>query len=553
MSGKFKLVVFIIVCSLSAAQAQDMPWDSGPVRVYPENPHYLAHENGVPFVWLGDTAWELFHRPTTSQVITFLDNRNAKQFTLIQCVLLAEMGGVTEPTPEGYLPFVNRNPDTPDIKPGDDNDYWDRADWIIDQAASRGLYMGVLPSWWKYWKNGSEQIFNPTNAYNYGRFVGTRFGNRPNILWIMGGDRYPEPGTERDNILQMVAGLEQGVADVGGSSPMLTFHPPGVLGGNSSSSMFHNEPWLDFNMIQTGHFARHQDNYSKVYSDYQLSPTKPVWNGEPQYEDHPIYWNPANGYFNDDDAREAAYWSLFAGAFGHTYGHHAIWQWRGDWQTAMDFEGAFDMQHAISLLLSRPFLNRLPDQSIIASGIVDGENHLQATRGEDYLFVYTGNGRTFDVNMGRIGGSQVDAWWFNPRDGSTQLIGTYTNTGTRSFDPPGGQSFGNDWVLVLDNTSRSDFPDPGQDVWYGNSPIVIPPPSDLTASLLPPNCIEICWTDNSSGSQEEDNFIVQRKPYHGIDEWHTVATLDNNTTCYTDCDSIHGMMQYTYRVGAVKY
>ena len=552
MSGIVKRIITVVLICTSV-QAQDMPWDSGPVGIYPDNPHYLAHENGTPFIWLGDTAWELFHRPTTSQITTYMDNRDAKHFTLIQAVLLSELGGITEPTPEGYYPLINQNPDTPDIRPGDNNDYWDRADWIIDQAASRGLYIGVLPSWWIYWKNGNSLIFDPTKAYNYGRFLGNRYGTRSNIIWILGGDRYPDPGIEQDNILQMAAGLEQGISEIGGNNPVMTFHPPGAIGGNSSSSYFHDESWLDFNMIQTGHFARHQDNYSKVFSDYQLTPIKPTWNGEPQYEDHPIYWNPANGYFNDADAREAAYWSLFAGAFGHTYGHHAIWQWRGDWQTAIDFEGAIDMRHALDLLLSRPFLERMPDQSIIASNIVDGEDHLQSTRGDDYLFVYTGNGRSFDVNMGRIGGSNVQAWWFNPRDGTISQIGTFANIGIQSFDPPGGQVFGNDWVLVLDNTARTDFPLPGQDIWYGNNPIMIPPPTNLTTTICSPGCIEICWLDNSAGDQQEDAFIIQRKPYQGSTAWHTIGILNRDTQCYTDTDNIHGITQYTYRVGAVKY
>jgi hypothetical protein len=53
----------------------------------------------------------------------------------------------------------------------------------------------------------------------------------------------------------------------------------------------------------------------------------------------------------------------------------------------------------------------------------------------------------------------VKAWWFNPRDGSANAIGEFSNEGEREFVPPApGEAL--DWVLVLDDASKS-YPAPG--------------------------------------------------------------------------------------------
>ncbi len=109
-------------------------------------------------------------------------------------------------------------------------------------------------------------------------------------------------------------------------------------------------------MHQSGHSDRYIPNYRVIESDYALHPPKPCMDAEPIYESHPFSWNPKYGISTDDDVRRAAYWALFSGAHGHSYGNHCIWQFYSDkvepvnfppmrWQEAMDLPGAFDMLH----------------------------------------------------------------------------------------------------------------------------------------------------------------------------------------------------------------
>ncbi|MBD3266429.1 DUF4038 domain-containing protein, partial [bacterium] len=202
------------------------------------------------------------------------------------------------------------------------------------------------------------------------------------------------------------------------------------------------------------------------------TPVKPCMDAEPCYENHPVDWDPKNGWFDEYDVRKACYWGLFAGGHGHTYGCHDIWQMmapghnpissaRDYWYEVLDLPGAWDMMHAKHLILSRPYFSRVPDQSLIAEGQGEGTHHVQATRGNDYAFIYIASGRTIQVNLGKISGKKVKAWWYEPRTGEANLIGVKKNQGRMEFDPPGKAGKHNDWILVLDDASKK-FSKPGR-------------------------------------------------------------------------------------------
>ena len=202
-------------------------------------------------------------------------------------------------------------------------------------------------------------------------------------------------------------------------------------------------------------------------------PVKPVLDGEPGYEDHPESFNAANGYLNDYDVRKAAYWAVFAGACGHTYGCHDIWQFldparfapvsaaRTSWQEALHLPGAGQMRHLRALIESRPFLTRIPDQSLLVSDPGLGGDHVQATRDAEgsYALVYSASGLPFTLDLSRLSGSALAAWWYDPRTGQAQPGGRFVGAAQVTFTPP-SHGEGRDWALVLDDDRRS-FPPPG--------------------------------------------------------------------------------------------
>jgi hypothetical protein len=434
-----------------------------------DNKRFLVMDDGSPFFYLGDTAWELFHRLNREEADRYLKNRSEKGFTVIQAVALAELDGLNDPNPYGHRPLINNDPTTPDVKEGDGNDYWDHVDYIVKKAGSLGIVIGFLPTWGDKWNlkwGVGPEIFTPQNARIYGEWLGRRYKESPNIIWILGGDRPLDQDIHKEVIRALAHGLRQG----DGGAHLMTLHP---TGGESSSQSFHNDDWLDFNMRQNGHVVEFNPRYQATRTDYDRMPIKPVLDGEPIYEDHPIAFKAADfGHSVAADVRRPLYWDLFSGAFGHTYGHHSVWQmWQPGrkpvnnpllpWYEAIDQPGASQMQYGRRLMESRPFLTRVPDDSLIvpadppSSVPGAGEKRFVATRDSlgSYAMVYAPVGRSFKVKMGKISGGNVRAWWFNPRTGTSTSVGEFADKGERQFTPPDkGEAL--DWVLVLDDATK---------------------------------------------------------------------------------------------------
>ena len=440
----------------------------GPLKVS-DNHRFLVHSDGTPFFYLGDTGWELFHRLNREEAESYLRNRAARKYTVIQAVVLAELDGLNDPNPYGQKPLIDNDP----LKPNEE--YFKHVDWIVNKANELGIFIGMLPTWGDKWNKGGgngPEIFTPDNAGKYGEWIAKRYKDKA-IIWILGGDRSVQNDKHREIIKAMALGLRRG----DGGNHLITLHPPG---GQGSSAWFHNEDWLDFNMRQNGHGADFNNRYSNTRVDYDRTPVKPVIDGEPIYEDHPISFNAKeNGHSVAADVRRPLYWDLFSGAFGHTYGDHSIWQMYAEgrkpinapllsWSEAILQPGGAQMQHARRLLESRPFLTRIPDDSVIVSNRYPtavpaiGLKRLVATRDSagSYAMVYVPAGRPFKVHMDKITGAKVKAWWFDPRTGEAKAIGTFPATGDREFQTPTpGENL--DWVLVLDDASKK-FGVPGK-------------------------------------------------------------------------------------------
>lgn len=430
----------------SLAQAQFSVSDNG---------RYLL-KNGKPFFWLGDTAWELFHRLDQEEADRYLKRRSEQGFTVIQAVALAELDGLHTPNAYGETPLVNDDPTKPNEK------YFEHVDYIINKADEYGINIGLLPTWGDKifkdrWGAGPE-IFNEANAAVYATWLANRYKAKNNIVWILGGDRNPR--NERDVAIWNAMGAA--IQKVMNNKAVISYHPqPNATG---SAQWFHQQPWLSFNMFQNGH-CRDVAIYDKISTVYNMKPTKPVMDAEPLYEDHPVCFNAKDlGTSSAYDVRKYAYLDLFAGAHGHTYGCHDIWQMYSEkaegingphmyWHQALELPAANQMVFVKKLMLSHPLLERVPDQSLVIESNLTPAERIQATRGNDYLFVYTAAGKPFTVTMGKIKGDRLNAYWYDPRNGQSKDIGGVENKGTKKFDPP-STGYGQDWVLVLDDAAK---------------------------------------------------------------------------------------------------
>lgn len=437
-------LIFLFLCTLCRAQSFTVS----------ENKRYLLKDQ-KPFIWIGDTAWELFHALNRDSAEYYLSKRAEQGFTVIQAVVLAELDGLNTPNAYGHTPLVDLDPTRPDEA------YFKHVDFVIDKAGELGLTLALLPTWGdklfkSSWGKGPE-IFHPQNAYQYGRWIGNRYKDRKNIIWVLGGDRNPRKGSDDVEVWRAMArGIEEGAG--GPEMALITFHPQPNEEG--ASEWFPRDSWLDVNMFQTGH-CRDEAVYRKLFQAWNRLPHKPVLDGEPIYEDHPVCFNAGElGTSGAYDIRKAVYLGMFAGGFGVTYGCHSVWQMNRPgaepvnnphyyWYQALDLPGANQMKHLKKLIASRPVLDRIPDQSLIEENNYDAHQRVQATRGKDYAFIYTAYGNPFTLNPGKIAGKTLRVQWYNPRTGESTDAGEIENSKKHVFTPP-TTGYGHDWVLVLD-------------------------------------------------------------------------------------------------------
>lgn len=432
-----------------------------------ENRRFLVKEEGQPFFWLGDTAWEMIHKLGRKEAVDYLEDRAEKSFDVIMTVILGEINGVTVPNAEGHLPFIDLNPARPN------EDFFEHVDFIINEAEKRKMYIGLLPTWGAHMEDKPHPLFENLDLFDesraelYGKFLGRRYKSRYNVIWILGGDR-PPTGNEA-KWQAMARGIR-----AGGAKQLMGYHP---MGDESTVDFPAIQSFIDFNMIQSGHGRVGRDNYAMIKRAYDSSPVKPVFDGEPNYEGLWIGFNFINGAFTDFNVRNAAYWSVFAGGFGFNYGHNSVWQmhrpgrdtpvlWASEsWRQALDAPGSSQLKFLKQLMHSRPYLQRIPDQSLTDQPQSERSNHIQVTRdgspnGKDatYIMAYFAYTGIPTIKTHVIASDSLRAWWFNPRNGSSILIGEYRNTGIFSVPWAGRireHQGGPDWVLVIDDASKN--------------------------------------------------------------------------------------------------
>jgi hypothetical protein len=448
MLKKLFISLLIVHCSLFAvhcnAQIQ--------LLKIADDKRSFATANGKPFFWLGDTGWLLFKNCTKEEIIEYLTVRKKQGFNVIQVMLLHEL---TVTNTYGDSALINKNVS----KPNTTKTYWEIVDFAIKEAAKRNIYMALVPVWGGNVKSGkvSEQ-----QAEQYASFLAKRYKKYNNIIWLNGGDIR---GNEGESVWKIIG---KTLKEKDGRH-LITFHP---RGRSTSSTWFHNEEWLDFNMFQSGHknYAQDtveprmgEDNWKYAVNDFAMQPMKPTMDGEPSYENIPhglhdslaARWTAA-------DVRRYAYWNVFAGGAGFTYGENSVMQfkttWNKDisfgpvktWKEEMNAEGATQMQYVKKLITSSNFLNRKPAQDLIVN---QGEryHYLAALQVKGAIYVYTYTGRNIELNLARYAGKKVKSAWYNPKNGQYIAIENFTANGVKVFDAPGEEKEGNDWVLVITN------------------------------------------------------------------------------------------------------
>jgi hypothetical protein len=408
-----------------------------PIRVSPDHRH-LVDQSGAPFLVQGDAPWSLIVGLTREEAELYLETRRRQGFNSIVVNLIEHK----------FRGPVNRYGQGPFTTPGDfstpNEKYFEHADWVIKKAAEQGFQIFLAPIYLGYigtdegWveealKNGPEK------ARTWGRYVGKRYRDFDNLVWMIGGDRNPD--TARVDVDAVVAGIREF-----DSRHLITAH---CHPENSAIDQYKNEGWLSLNTTYTYNIV-----HGMLLRDYNRTPPMPFILTESTYE----------GEHNASavQVRRQAYWAILCGATGQVMGNRPIWLFDPGWEAALKSTGAEDMSRLKALFTSRPWDRLVPDQKhdVMVDGLGEfrGLDYLAAARTEDgaTVIAYLPTARAFTVDMTKIAGQSAKAWWFNPRTGKSDAAGEFPTTGKRQFTPPGD----GDWVLVMDDASRN-APAPG--------------------------------------------------------------------------------------------
>lgn len=416
---------------------------------------YLSWDDGTPFFYLADTAWELFHALSREEMDHYFACRARQGFNAVQCVALAEKDGLRTPNHYGRLPLKLGENGLPDpCRPDTDGEYsyWSHVDYAVEVAEKHDIFIAMLPTWGdkfnRAWGIGPE-IFNENNAFAYGKWLGERYRERPNIIWMLGGDRALEK-LHRDIVDAMAEGIKSA-----GDTHLMTFHP---VGCRNSVEFVGDADYIDFHTAQTSHGIDQCYATDRVMLRMAEASAKPYMDSEPRYEDHPACFNTNTGYYWDAaDVRQNAYWNVLVGACGHTYGNHCIWSMTREpsayypytWQDALTHEGAEQIAFVKKLRLSRDYFSLRHMPELVPDNFA-GMGHMVAAAGEGYAYVYSPLGIPFIFDPAPLGYSKpLRAIWFDPRTGEEKIFGVLHPRDKTMIAPP-SQGRGCDWVLIVE-------------------------------------------------------------------------------------------------------
>jgi hypothetical protein len=444
---------------------------SGAPPVYPlqKSPdgRYLVDQSNAPCLLIGESPQALTVNLTTNDAALFFTNRAGHGFNTAWVNLLCSTytgGRPDASTIDGILPFTGTVPAS--VTTGVTTNYdlttpneafFARVDQMINLAAQQGIQVLLDPA-----ETGgflSVLLNNGTNKCRaYGQFLGNRYKNFPNIIWMSGNDfqTWRTPGD--DAVVRAVA---LGIQDTD-TNHLQTTELDYVV-----SSSLDDTNW-DSILGLNGTYT-YYPTYARLQQDYNRANFLPNFLVEANYEfeslQGPVTTAPI--------LRKQEYWTMTSGACGQMYGNHYTWPFSSGWQNFLDTPGAIEIGYLKAFFEARAWYNLVPDTNHVVvtagygtysdTGYVADNDYLTdaATPDGSLVVIYTPVIRQFTVDMSQLAGLAA-AHWFDPAGGIYYPItgSPFTNSGMLNFTPPTNNADGDGgWVLVIE-TNPPPIPPP---------------------------------------------------------------------------------------------
>jgi hypothetical protein len=188
--------------------------------------------------------------------------------------------------------------------------------------------------------------------------------------------------------------------------------------------------------------------------------------GETGYEDEPNaiellpdakrgdLWNPYR-------IRRNAWWAVLSGACGYCGGTR-LWRWEKNWRDVLQVRSTREAPHLLRLMETIAWWRLAPDvqhEFVIAGfGSWKQADYVTAALADDGSVgvAYLPSARPISVNLTKLSG-RIAARWFDPTSGQSRSVdgSPFDNTGKRDFTPPGSNAAGEDDLVLVLETQKS--------------------------------------------------------------------------------------------------
>lgn len=458
----------------------------------------LEHEDGKPFLWIGDTWWfGLIQRldwPHGFQRLA--EDRARKGFNAIQIVAgpLPNFDAINSPFDpmgrnEAGLSWEN---EWKQINPG----FFDLADLRLAHLVECGLVPCIAGMWGYYLR-----AMGVERAKRHWRYLVARYGAYP-VVWCSAGEVDMPTFSlfgDKERVAEEVKAQKEGWTEVtrylralDPYHSIITVHPSQAVQPSSTGppaspdarAMLHDESLLDFNMLQCGHsnYRTLEPSVQRLAASMAKQPPMPAFIGEVNSEG-------VMGASGPDVQRFLVWSSLPGGACGFTYGAQGIWSMNsaeepqvddigdwgdGFWQDVMHYSGSTQVPIARRLFERYPWWLFEPRHE---PAMVEAGRHSMYATGipgkvaifycgadcmtEQLYGLFNGKvGNLFDIAIEP--GANYEAFFFNPRTGDEVRsysifnrvkieMGSVEPRKDGFWTPPAAKPSKADWVLVLED------------------------------------------------------------------------------------------------------
>jgi hypothetical protein len=411
-------------------------YNHGFVRVG-DTKRYLVFDDGTPFFWLGDTGWLAFRQSSMTEWKTYIDNRAAKGFTVIQTH--ASQYLPNDSTQAAISPLKNGLPD-----PG----YFNNLDEKISYANQQGLVVLLVG----LGVSGKGHYIPEMNTAAFARYLTARLASHAVIFSPSMDARYDDRNDQMATLLKAASPVH-----------LVTQHVGTLI---EAAAAYHLKPSIDFTALQSGH---HNGNIAKAHEAavkwsqnlWQLEPTKPVINSEAMYDGRGS--NEGNSW-REQDARKLGWMSWLSGALGYTYGagetdrhvtggQGGLFRFVKDstsydyWRNVLEWPSSTQMSYLKQFFAQIPWwqLEPAPDRIRNQANSPLQTMTLSRSRNGDLVVAYLPDNHSIQMDMNGLQ-SGLKGYWFNPVQNQYRTVSeSIGQAGEQTFRSPGA----GDWVLLL--------------------------------------------------------------------------------------------------------